>query len=162
MGVTANLATVLLNFARVLQSDQNHEPALALFEQSLELLSGQRLPEERVRCLIGLASASAACGDMRRAARALGAAGCLIESGGVQLARDDRIEHDRTMIGFRAALGEDAANAEWQQGRASERACQKTEWLRRRMVTERMQASSPGAEIPRPHATVQSAVLKVL
>lgn len=162
MGLTANLATVLLNFARVLQSDQNHEPALALFEQSLELLSGQRLPEERVRCLIGLASASTACGDMRRAARVLGAAGYLIESGGLQLARDDQMEHDRTMIGVRAALGEDTANAEGQQGRASERACQRTEWLEGRIVTGRMQASSPGAEISRPHATVHSAVLKVL
>jgi hypothetical protein len=116
MGLAVSLATVLANFARVLESHQDHEQALSLFEQSVALLSEQRLPFDTARCLIGLAAAAAGCGDLPRAARALGAADRVIESGGVRLAGEDTAERERTKIAIRAVLDEETMQAEWRQG----------------------------------------------
>jgi predicted ATPase/DNA-binding XRE family transcriptional regulator len=116
MGLSVSLATVLANFARVLESHQDHEQALSLFEQSLGLLSEPRLPLDTARCLIGLAAAAAGCGDLRRAARALGAADRVIESGGIRLVGEDAAERDRTTIAIRAVLDEGTMQAEWRQG----------------------------------------------
>ena len=117
MGLAVGLATVLANFARVLLSHEDHEQALALFEQSVGLLSERRLPLETARCLIGLAAAAAGCGDLRRAARALGAAEGVVESSGIVLAVEDTAERDRTTIAIRAVLDEALAQAEWLEGR---------------------------------------------
>ncbi len=117
MGLSVSLATVLFNFARVLESHQDHEQALPLFEQSAGLLSEQRLPLETARCLIGLAAAAAGCGDLRRAARALGAAEGVVESNGIVLAAEDTVERDRTTIAIRAVLDEAVAHAQWLEGR---------------------------------------------
>jgi non-specific serine/threonine protein kinase len=117
MGLTVSLATVLFNFARVLESHQDHEQALALFEQSAGLLSEQRFPLETARCLIGLAAAAAGCGDLRRAARALGAAEGVVEANGIELAVEDTAQRDRTTIAIRAVLDEALARAQWLEGR---------------------------------------------
>lgn len=117
MGLTVSLATVLFNFARVLESHQAHEQALAVFEQSAALLSEQRLPLETARCLIGLATAAAGCGDLRRAARALGAAEGVIESNGMVLAAEDMAERDGTARAIRDGLDEALARAQWLEGR---------------------------------------------
>jgi predicted ATPase/DNA-binding XRE family transcriptional regulator len=117
MGLTVSLATVLFNFARVLLLHEDHEQALALFEQSVGLLSEQRLPLETGRCLIGLAAAAAGCGDLPRAARALGAAEGVVESNGIVLAVEDTAERDRTTIAIRAVLDEPLARAQWLEGR---------------------------------------------
>jgi predicted ATPase/DNA-binding XRE family transcriptional regulator len=117
MGLTMSLATVLFNCARVLVSHQDHEQALSLFEQSVGLLSERRLPLETARCLIGLAAAAAGCGDLRRAARALGAAEGVVESNGIVLAAEDIAERDRTTIAIRAVLDEPLAHAQWLEGR---------------------------------------------
>jgi hypothetical protein len=117
MGLTVSLTTVMFNFARVLESHQDHEQALALLEQCVGLLSEQRFPLETARCLIGLAAAAAGCGDLRRAARALGAAEGVLESNGIALPADDAAARDRTTVAIRAVLDESLANAQWREGR---------------------------------------------
>ncbi len=117
MGLTVSLATVLFNFARVLASHQDHEQALALFEQSAALLSARHLPLETARCLIGLAAAAAGCGDLRRAARALGTADGVVEANGIALAAADIAERERTTLAIRARLDEALAHAQWLEGR---------------------------------------------
>jgi hypothetical protein len=67
MGLTLSRATVLFNFARVLESHRDHEEALTLFEQSLELRLRERVPLGTARCLIGLAAAAVSCRDPRLA-----------------------------------------------------------------------------------------------
>jgi predicted ATPase/DNA-binding XRE family transcriptional regulator len=117
MGLTLSRATVLLNFARVLQSHRAYDEALTLFEQSLELQLRERFPLGTARCLIGLAAAAVSSRDPRRAARLLGAAEHVLDSGGIVLASDDEAERDKVATEVRAIISQDIAHAEWQAGR---------------------------------------------
>lgn len=64
-----------------------------------------------------VAAAAAGCGDLQRAARALGAAEGVVESNGIVLEVEDTAERDRTTIAIRAVLDEAVAHAQRLEGR---------------------------------------------
>lgn len=68
--------------------------------------------------LVGLAGVATKSGDPARAARLLGSADALLESAGLVLDPDDRLEYDRIVGAVRAKLGGDAMNVMLSEGRA--------------------------------------------
>jgi len=95
----------------------DYERARALYKKSL-LLSRELGNRMNVAlCLGGLARVVVAQGQPERGARLLGAAEALLEAIGDPLPPSERPDCDRGVAAVRAALGEEAFKAAWEEGR---------------------------------------------
>ncbi len=100
----------------LLAADRGDPEAAALLRSSLDLHRGLR-DRWRTSCVLeDLAALALSSGSAVRAARLLAAAAAIREAIGTVIAPCESSQHAGTLAGARAALGDDAFEAAWQQG----------------------------------------------
>jgi ATP/maltotriose-dependent transcriptional regulator MalT len=114
-GLRFGVAFALTNLAEVALARGDLARATALWRDWIDHLSGNVLRLSHF--LKGLAEIAAASGQMRWAARLLGAAEVHRERLGIILWPKDVVGYEQTVAGVRADLGEDAFAAAWAEGR---------------------------------------------
>lgn len=117
-GQAWNIARTLASLGGVECEAGDYARAWKSYKESLDLARRLRIPLTILRCLEGLAQVAVARGRMERAARLCGAVAALREDRGWPLPPGKRAEHDRTVAAARGALGKDASEAAWANGRA--------------------------------------------
>jgi tetratricopeptide (TPR) repeat protein len=108
---------ILPRLARTVLSQGNAAGARALFVQALQLqISLLYNPWSLVECIEGLAAAALAEGRAAEAGPLLGCAAAAREAMGTPLPPIARLPHERQVDAVRAALGDAAFAAAWEQG----------------------------------------------
>jgi tetratricopeptide (TPR) repeat protein len=105
-----------LGYIRLHQGDA--AGALALFRQSLQIVHGLGNNRDMIYALAGLAGASVAGAEPRRAAELFGAVKALLASVEIQLEPAEQAEFVRNSAAVRERLEADAFAAAWAEGRA--------------------------------------------
>jgi non-specific serine/threonine protein kinase len=117
MGMKNGIGGSLGLLGNAAEHQGDYERALALYKESLTLSRGLGNRMNVVVGLGGLARVVVAQGQPERAARLYGAAEALCEAMGVPLPPSERPDYDRGVAAVRAALGEEAFKAAWEEGR---------------------------------------------
>jgi len=114
LGDRRGIAAALYNLGVNASRQEDLPRAAALMEESLVLRHAQGNLSGVAECLEALARITQ---DPQRTARLLGAAEARREAIGTSLPPAERVEHDRTALAARRALGDDAFASAWNQGR---------------------------------------------
>jgi non-specific serine/threonine protein kinase len=118
LGDKQSVATSLYNHGLVAHDRGDHERALALHQESLALFHAMGDTVGVAWSLEGLAGVNLALGAPERAARLLGTAAALRDALGAPLPPAARAAHGRVVAAVRTALGAEACDAAWAQGRS--------------------------------------------
>jgi non-specific serine/threonine protein kinase len=117
-GATGAIPWLLNGLGVTAHAQGDDEAAQVHLAESLASFWEQRNNRGIVPGLEGLASVTAALGQVGRAARLFGAAEALREAINAPLPPADRAEHDRSVASVRTAMGDEALAAAWAEGRA--------------------------------------------
>jgi non-specific serine/threonine protein kinase len=117
LGDREGIAGTLLNLGRVAAGSGDPATARELNCESLDLFHALGDRSGIAASLEGLATIAAASGSPGRAARLHGAAACLRETIASPIDASERSAYERDLAGARAALGDDAFDRAWQEGR---------------------------------------------
>jgi tetratricopeptide (TPR) repeat protein len=107
-----------VNLAYVAQHEGDHERALGLVRQALQLARDRKATRDIASFLWTFAGSIAALGQLMRAARLLGASEAALERMGAFHQPSDQPEIDRIMVAVRDQLDASAFEAAWAEGRA--------------------------------------------
>jgi len=108
----------LLNLGLASLNRGHHEQARATLQNAVRLSLDLRYPDCLAVGLEGLAALDAGQGDPLRAARLMGAADALLETGGYVLEAGERELHERTIAALRARLDREELENAWREGKA--------------------------------------------
>jgi non-specific serine/threonine protein kinase len=118
VGASFLTSQVLSARGRAERRDGNLESAEASFVEGLTIAGDLTDPDAAAQALEGFAELAVAKHAPKRAATILGAAVRLREEIGLALSVHEEREHKRMAAAARAALGEDAFDQAWREGRA--------------------------------------------
>lgn len=118
LGDKQGVAMEQLNLGFMTLHEGNADKAAQLFAESLQSSYERRDKYVMPPNFVGLAGIALKSEDAARAARLLGAADSVLDSAGLVLDPDDRIEYDRVASAVRAQLGDEAMKAIWTEGHA--------------------------------------------
>ena len=107
-----------LNLAYIAQHEGDHQHALDLVRQALQLSRDRKNVRHTASFLVTFAGSIAALGQLQRAARLLGASEAGLERMGAFHPPSDQPEIDRNIADVRAQLDESIFQAAWAAGRA--------------------------------------------
>ncbi len=117
MGDLWSAAFVLSDWGELALHQREADRAEELYREAIELIRPYEDPRALAWALVGLAGVAVLREIPHRAARLLGAAAALMDSVGGTLIPLHQLRHDQVAAEARTALGEEAYNQAWQDGR---------------------------------------------